>query len=1075
MPVPLLPALDYIGTGRQSVRTQAKLLICSLVWCWLLVGTAITAQNGPQVTKPDYSQESFVIEELTSRVSFETGGTGTRETRARVRMQSENGVRQFGLLVFSFFGSTEQLEVEVRVRKPDGTIVVTPPENIQELPAEISRTAPSYSDLREKHIVVKSLGLGDILEYQVRTSSQSPLIPGQFWFTYNFFHEGICLKEELEVSVPKDREVKVKSEQVQPAVREEGNRRIYAWKTASLERKPNKPKKGDKVAREALRPAVQLSSFRSWEEVGRWYFALQDERVKPTPEVAAKAAELVRGAASDAEKLRAIYHYVATQFRYIAISFGVGRFQPHAAAEVLGNQYGDCKDKHTLLASLLQAAGLPSYPALVHSTTDVDSEVPSPAQFDHLISVVPQGKAMVWLDTTTEVAPFGFLLSGLRDKQALVMMPGKPAQLMKTPAEPPFPSFQKFEVEGKLSSEGILEAKVRSTTRGDAEILLRSAYQQTPRPQWQELTQRISYLLGFGGTVSSVTATAPEDTERPFELAYEYNRKDYSDWEHQQIGSPLPPLGLPAAGDEDSKEPLEKIELGAPQELDYAARVTLPSGSNPHLPVGLEVKRDFAEYHSEYIFANGVFRARRHLIIKYRELPATRTEEYRGFRRLVNEDESKLVRLKGPPSLEFSGSANSEATQLLAEALQASQVGNLRRAQGLLERATELDPTFSRAWSTLGIVYVTTGDVPQGLKALRKAIEVNPHEPSAYKALGMMLRTMGRNEEAAQVWRDLHKEFPEDQDAASNLALTLIDLKRYSEAAEAMEAALDVNQETYGMQLQLGTAYIRAGNLKKALAAFERAAALDSSPNTLNAISYELAEANTHLPEAQEYAENGVAALEGELHFVTLDTLETEDLQRVSELGAIWDTLGWVYFRTGDFQKSELYLRASWSLIQAAEAADHLGQLYEKQQKTQAAAHAYAWALGTGHLMPEVNERLTRLLGSRLRADAAVQKARSDTSLMRTTRVPRPAPGRASAEFFVLLSPGPKVDDVQFIHGDESLRSASGAIASAKFDAVFPSQKPTRIVRRGILSCPERATPTCDFVLLPPDSVRSVE
>ena len=77
---------------------------------------------------------------------------------------------------------------------------------------------------------------------------------------------------------------------------------------------------------------------------------------KALPEIRAKAAELTKGKSYDLDKIQALYDYVATNFRYISLSFGVGRYQPHSAADVLHNQYGDCKDKHTLLASLLVAA-----------------------------------------------------------------------------------------------------------------------------------------------------------------------------------------------------------------------------------------------------------------------------------------------------------------------------------------------------------------------------------------------------------------------------------------------------------------------------------------------------------------------------------------------------------------------------------------------------------------------------------------------------------------------------------------------------------------------------------------------
>ena len=65
--------------------------------------------------------------------------------------------------------------------------------------------------------------------------------------------------------------------------------------------------------------------------------------------------------------------------------------QPHSAAEVLHNEYGDCKDKHTLLASMLKSVGIASDAVLIHSTHELDPDVPSPSQFDHLITAAQIG------------------------------------------------------------------------------------------------------------------------------------------------------------------------------------------------------------------------------------------------------------------------------------------------------------------------------------------------------------------------------------------------------------------------------------------------------------------------------------------------------------------------------------------------------------------------------------------------------------------------------------------------------------------------------------------------------------
>ena len=216
------------------------------------------------------------------------------------------------------------------------------------------------------------------------------------------------------------------------------NGRTYTWKTFNLKGKVQTDEEKTETLVQQMRGKlpqtdVRLTSFQGWDEVGRWYNELQKDRIKPTPEIEAKAKELTQGLTDDDARLRAIYRYVSTQFRYIGVSFGIGRYQPHDATEVLGNQYGDCKDKHTLLAALLGAIGIKVYPALIDIGHDADPDVPSPLQFNHVVSVVPRGKDLIWLDTTAEVAPFGFLYSPLLNKHALLMTDDKPAELVPTP------------------------------------------------------------------------------------------------------------------------------------------------------------------------------------------------------------------------------------------------------------------------------------------------------------------------------------------------------------------------------------------------------------------------------------------------------------------------------------------------------------------------------------------------------------------------------------------------------------------------------------------------------------------
>src|SRR5258706_11737611 len=208
----------------------------------LVLTTALfpQAQSAPKsaAAKPDYSQEAFVMEQYGRKVRLENDWTSMREDSALVCVQSDAGVRQYGLLTFSYPSATGVFEIDyVRVRKPDGTVVEAPSENIQDMAAEITREAPFYSALREKQIAVKGLGVGDVLEFAMHERVTKPLAPGQFWLDYTFTKNLILLDERLEVTLPRERAVKVKSPDYKPAVSEAGAYRTYTWATANLQRK----------------------------------------------------------------------------------------------------------------------------------------------------------------------------------------------------------------------------------------------------------------------------------------------------------------------------------------------------------------------------------------------------------------------------------------------------------------------------------------------------------------------------------------------------------------------------------------------------------------------------------------------------------------------------------------------------------------------------------------------------------------------------------------------------------------------------------------------------------------------
>jgi tetratricopeptide (TPR) repeat protein len=1051
---------------------------------WLAGAAAMHGQIALDKPQPDYSKEPFVIQKYSARVNFHDDGTWTRDEDAAIRMESEAGVQRYGLLVFPYSNTNDKIEIRfVRVRKADGTVVETPPENAQDLASEVNRQAPMYTDYHEKHVAVKGLGVGDTLEFSLRVEEFKPQIPGQFWFEYNFTKSNIIFDEELQISVPKGREVKLKSRDVKPEVSDGNQQRVYQWKTSNTKPPSDKPK----ATKDAL-PSVQLSSFNDWKEVAAWWGLLEEQQVQPTQEIRDKAAQLTKNAATDSEKVHAIYHYVATHFRYISLSFGVGRYQPHFATDILRNEYGDCKDKHTLLESLLRASGVNAYPVLIGSERKLDPDVPSPAQFDHVISVVPEANDLVWLDTTTEVSPFGFLLAGLRDKQALVVSYNKPAPLpslarrltdsplVKTPADPPFKSEVKFEIDAKLDNDGTLTGEIQRTLRGDFEVILRVAFRRTAQAQWKDLVQQFSYNSGFSGAVSDVIVRSPEDTSNPLHISYAYNRKDYPDWANRRISPPSPLQVLPEPSDEEMSSS-EPMELGPKSDVSSLSRVKIPKGFTPALHSNVDVVSDFAEFHAKYAFKDQVLTVNYSLITKKLELPASRRWEYRDFAKEVNGHLQEYTQFAAPGESADTILGADKAANLLEQARTAFQMRDNKRALQLLKDATAADPKNKVAWKMLAGMQFFMQLNEDGFGSMRKAVELDPKDFAAHKTLADQYAAMNRADDAIAAYRSTLKIDENCFDCRKRLGALLLEKQQYSDARLEFSTALANNSGDGPARTGLARAYLGEGKNDKAMEEFKKSAESDPSSSNLNEVAWYMAEGGQHLPEALEYITSAVKITESDSANVDLDELRPVDLRQMDALAAYWDTLGWVYFKQGDLTNAIKYLVAAWNLSQAPEMGLHLAELYEKQGKRAEAIHFCALAMASlGHRdYKDLREYFEKLVPDKSKRDDLVRTGAEDLSQMRLFHLTRPAGGKpGSAEFFALFVPGGKVQEAKFISGEEALKPLSKEIAAAPYSIPFPDNTEAKLLRRGILMCISTST-RCDFVLIPPADVVSTK
>ncbi len=1044
----------------------------------------------PEDKSHDYAPESFVVEKMQTRYRFEADGTGRKEVTARIRVQSEAGVQQWGQIQVGYNSANERVEIPyVRVLKEDGTVVKAGDDAVQDLSAPVEHEAPVYTDYRQKHITVPGLRPGEVLEYDMVTVIHTPLAAGQFWTEYEFDKNSIVLDEEVDVDVPVTRALKMKNKPGKdPKISEENGRRLYHWSSSHLEREDDdKAKdKDDKKKKHRRpdddRPDIQLTTFESWEQIGRWYANLERDRRKPSPEVRAKAEELTKGLNTDLEKTEALYDFVAKNFRYVSLSLGVGRYQPHSSSDVLHNQYGDCKDKHTLLASLLEAEGLHASSVLINSSRKLDPDVPSPSQFDHVITMLPMGKEEVWMDTTAEVGPFRLLAFTLRKKQALVIPPVDPPSpvaphLEETPADTPMPDTEFSEVDGKINEIGKLEAHVNYAFRGDEELLLRSVFRRVPQANWQRVVENVNASLG--GDITNLKVSDPAATREPFTLSYDVSKVNFLDWSKKktEIMLPLVQFSLPDVDDDDTDADAEPLKLGPKAEYSYKIKLELPAKYTAHTPLAFALKRDYAEYEASYKVEGTIFTAGRKLTLRQDELPVARGADYESFRRAVGADlaqhlavESTVAGAPVPP-------ADMKADDLVDSARAAADSGNFPVAIALLKRATEVDPKNKFAWNNLGLIYFALRQNDDAIAAFQKQLEVNPYDEFAYNNLGRVYWNERKYDEAVKAFNKQLENNPLDKFSHANLGQMYAEWHKYDLAAAELEKAASLTPDNPELQVSLGDAYLNLGQDDKALAAFDHAVELSATPLVWNNIAYQLSLKKSHLDRAQQYAESAVSATDAALRNITLDRLTREELPLVSSLIAYWDTLGWVHFSEGNYDQAEKYVGAAWGLGHHGEVGDHLGQIYEKQGNKDRALRTYALSMNGLRPIPETRDRLASLVGGNAKADAAVARVKDELQHLSTVDLGK-ATQTGNADFFLLLSRGTgsstKVDAVRFVSGDEKLKSFTEALRTADYHLTFPDDTPVKVLRRGTLSC-SVATGKCEFVLTLPDDVRTVD
>ncbi|MFP5236157.1 MAG: DUF3857 domain-containing protein [Acidobacteriota bacterium] len=1069
-----------------GVRLQLAVGLAGAMLSTAGFGSLLHGQAAAQ-SKPSYSGEAVVVEQYHTTYRFNADGTGDKTVSVKMKIQNEAGARQLSVLSFPFAADEETATIHrLVVHHSDGTSLETPASDAMSMPAPVTQQAPLYSDLKLLQIPVRGLRNGDELEYSVDFHQSKTEAPGEFWGTHTFISKQVVLEESLTLDVPVGKSVNVWSPAKKPTESTSAGRHVYVWKAAQL--KPTIVKNDDDQPstekQDQVRPDVAWTTFQSWAEVGAWYRGLAAARAVPTDALRAQADDITRDAKTPEEQVQALYSFVSSRIRYVGVDFGIGRYQPHPAAEVLLNQYGDCKDKDTLFEALLHAKGFTSAPALVGVNVDLVKEVPSPAFFNHVITTVTLPSGMVWADTTPGVAPFRLLVAPVRDKDVLVIPASGDARLEHTPAAPPFPYQDTFEATGELTKTGDMNAKIKIQLRSDNEILVRAIAQNLAPAQWDQGTQWLARVWGFGGTTSNSSFSRADDVREPMQVSYDYARKPYGDWDNFRIVPLFPMLALPAP---PKKEPEKEIDLGASRTETAITHIKLPEGFSADLPDAVHVKTPFASEDQTYKLENGELTVQRVVTVSQSKLPAKSWQDYKKFADDISLNDMQWIQLTTtatgqtgahPPK---PGVDNPRAAELITEAnaLERNQDwdGTLKK----LDEAKKLNPNQPYLWSNYGWVAMRQGRNDEAKRDYEKELALYPDEGYVERLYAGLLYRTGDKDGARAHLKSYFDKHAEDADSALMLVSMESESGDLKEPIATLHKASQASPDNESILNALGEYLIQDHQeAEAATIAAKLMAKAGTDPMKLNNSAYLLAEANGDLTLAEQKSRASLAGLESQLAESTVAEANQQAFARTSLVIASWDTLGYILGKEKKLAEAEDYLGAAWSNGPNPTIGEHYGEVLEMEAKPAEALRIYELALPTQG--PAANQPVAKELGkrsARLKAAGAHSvKAKSSEKAgaqslqdARTFNVPMASSCTSfeSATYRMQFSSS-GVASVLRVSGDDLAAPVGEAIKRVKFPHLVPSQSKALILRDAVLTC-SKGKKNAMLVLMPPGGI----
>lgn len=414
---------------------------------------------------------------------------------------------------------------------------------------------------------------------------------------------------------------------------------------------------------------LALNANTDWDAMGKWYFNLVGGRVEASPEIKQEVSQLTASKANSLQKMQAIAEFVQRDIRYVAIELGIGGLQPHPATDVFSHHYGDCKDKATLVRSMLREIGVDSYHVVINAQRgSVTRDMPAHNGFNHVITAIrlPDGLSdpslvavmhhpklgrLLFFDPTNDLIPFGQLPGYLQANYGLLVTPDG-GELIELPQQPASMNSIQRTAKLTLDPSGMLKGEVKETRLGERASSER--WRQRTVTKDTDRIKPIEELLSNSLSSFHITHASLlnlQQTDRPFGFDYSFESQNYAKFAGNLLLVRPRVIGNKSLGFLETKEPRKfAIELEEPTRDTDTFEITIPAGYVvDDLPPPVDADYSFASYHAKTVVTGNVVDYTRTFEIKELSVPVDKAEDLRKFYRIIASDERNTVVLKPTP------------------------------------------------------------------------------------------------------------------------------------------------------------------------------------------------------------------------------------------------------------------------------------------------------------------------------------------------------------------------------------------------------------------------------------------